>query len=240
MPTLPAVERRIESKMKDIRQNIGKNIVRLRTAAHLTQAQFAEQLNYTDKAVSKWERGESVPDIVALKQIADQFSVTVDYLLQEHRADEPLKVSQEITIRRRNHLIITLMAIVIVWFLAVFVFFLGASVSGRNLWQAYLVAVPVSAVVALVFNSIWGKGKWNYIIISILIWSTLLTLYILLLQYNLLTIFLLGIPGQTSVILWSRLRLGRQNKLPSTTKSEKKKKDKQNTSQNATDTASCL
>ena len=52
MPTLPAVERRIESKMKDIRQNIGKNIVRLRTAAHLTQAQFAEQLNYTDKAVS--------------------------------------------------------------------------------------------------------------------------------------------------------------------------------------------
>ena len=96
--------------MKDIRQNIGKNIVRLRNAAHMTQAEFAEQLNYTDKAVSKWERGESVPDIVILKKIADQFSVTVDYLLEEHRPEEAVKTSEEIANKKRNHLIITLMA----------------------------------------------------------------------------------------------------------------------------------
>ena len=106
------------------------------------------------------------------------------------------------------------MAIVIVWFLAVFVYFLADSVSGIYLWQAYLVAVPVSAIVALVFNSIWGKASVNYIIISVLMWSVLITAYVLLLKYNIWTIFLLGIPGQTSVVLWACLGVGKPQKTP--------------------------
>ncbi len=195
--------------MQDLKQLIGKNITRLRTSSKLTQAEFAEQLNYTDKAVSKWERGESIPDIVILKQIADMFGVNVDYLLSEHRDDEKPVAMAEKKIRDRNHFIIALMAIVIVWFLAVFVYFLADSVSGIHLWQAYLVAVPVSAIVALVFNSIWGKARANYIIISVLMWSALITFYVLLLRYNIWTIFLLGIPGQTSVILWACLGVGK-------------------------------
>ena len=186
--------------MQDLKQLIGKNITKLRTSSKLTQAEFAEQLNYTDKAVSKWERGESLPDIVILKQIADMFGVKVDYLLSEHFDDEKPIVGAEKKIRDRNHFIIALMAIVIVWFLAVFVYFLADSVSGIYLWQAYLVAVPVSAIVALVFNSIWGKAR--------------VTAYVLLLKYNIWTIFLLGIPGQTSVVLWACLGVGKSQKTP--------------------------
>ena len=200
--------------MQDLKQLIGKNITKLRTSSKLTQAEFAEQLNYTDKAVSKWERGESLPDIVILKQIADMFGVKVDYLLSEHFDDEKPIVGAEKKIRDRNHFIIALMAIVIVWFLAVFVYFLADSVSGIYLWQAYLVAVPVSAIVALVFNSIWGKASVNYIIISVLMWSVLITAYVLLLKYNIWTIFLLGIPGQTSVVLWACLGVGKPQKTP--------------------------
>lgn len=194
--------------MQDIKQLIGRNITRLRTVSHLTQVEFAERLNYTDKAVSKWERGESLPDIVVLKQIADMFGVSVDYLLSEHGDDEKPAVGEEKKIRDRNHFIIALMAIVIVWFLAVFVYFLVNSVTGKFLWQAYLVAVPISSIVALVFNSIWGRTRANYIIISVLMWSTLITFYVLLLKYNIWTIFLLGIPGQTSVVLWACLGIG--------------------------------
>ena len=64
----------------EIRQNIAVNISVMRNAAGLTQAQFAEKLNYTDKAISKWERGESVPDIAVLWKIADMFGVTTDWL----------------------------------------------------------------------------------------------------------------------------------------------------------------
>ena len=55
----------------ELRGIIAKNICSLRTGAGLTQLQLAEILNYSDKAVSKWERGESVPDIFMLKRIAD-------------------------------------------------------------------------------------------------------------------------------------------------------------------------
>ncbi len=193
--------------MEDLRQVIGKNIVLLRTNAHLTQAEFASQLNYTDKAVSKWERGDSVPDIAVLKQIADCFGVTVDYLLHVHEENERVVLAEEVKNKQRNHLLISLIAVFGVWFLAVFAFSIAYAAFQRHLWQAFVAAVPVSLIVALVFNSIWGKRWANYLIISLLIWTMLLALYLFLLQYNPWTLFLLGIPGQICVILSSRIRL---------------------------------
>ena len=67
--------------MENIKQIVAKNIADLRRASGLTQMEFAEKLNYSDKAVSKWERGDSLPDVAVLKQIADLFQVTLDYLV---------------------------------------------------------------------------------------------------------------------------------------------------------------
>jgi transcriptional regulator with XRE-family HTH domain len=69
--------------MEDYKRIIANNITELRKAVPLTQAELAEKLNYSDKAVSKWERGESIPDVIVLKQIAELFGVTVDYLLED-------------------------------------------------------------------------------------------------------------------------------------------------------------
>lgn len=193
--------------MQELRQTIGKNIVLLRTQAKQTQAEFAQQLNYTDKAVSKWERGDSVPDITVLKQIADQFGVTVDYLLHEHTEQDRVQLAEEVRDKRRNHFLISAIAVLGVWFLALLVFSVVYAATHARLWQAFAAAFPASLVVALVFNSIWGRRRWNYLIISLLIWSVLLLLYLLLLQYNPWSIFLIGIPGQIVVLLSSRIRL---------------------------------
>ena len=67
--------------MEDLKSIIAKNITDLRLKNGYTQIQLASILNYSDKAVSKWERAESIPDITVLKEIADLFNVTVDYLL---------------------------------------------------------------------------------------------------------------------------------------------------------------
>ena len=76
---------------------IAKNIAALRTARGMTQIELAEKLNYSDKAVSKWERGESIPDVLVLKQIADMHGVTVDYLLTDvHEEQEPIAVEEQI------------------------------------------------------------------------------------------------------------------------------------------------
>jgi transcriptional regulator with XRE-family HTH domain len=61
--------------MKDIKSVTADNICSLRSAQGMTQAELAGILNYSDKAISKWERGESLPDVSVLKQIAEVFGV---------------------------------------------------------------------------------------------------------------------------------------------------------------------
>ena len=65
----------------ELKQIIAKNIAKVRRAAGLTQLQLAEKLNYSDKAVSKWERAESMPDVLTLVQLAELFDITVNDLL---------------------------------------------------------------------------------------------------------------------------------------------------------------
>ncbi|MCH5183515.1 MAG: helix-turn-helix transcriptional regulator [Oscillospiraceae bacterium] len=196
--------------MEDLRRIIGRNIVLLRAKSHLTQAEFAQQLHYTDKAVSKWERGDSVPDIAVLKQIADLFGVTVDYLLHEHEESEKLLLAEDVVTKRHNQLLISLIAVIGVWFLAVLAFAITYMATRILLWQVFVFAVPVSLIVALVFNSVWGRTRVNYLLISLLLWSILLALYLFLLSKNLWALFLIGIPGQICVILSSRIRRPRR------------------------------
>ena len=104
--------------MQDLREIIARNIVELRTSRGLTQNNLAEMLNYSDKAVSKWERGESVPDVAVLKAIADIFSVTVDYLITEDHTclpDAPVVLPEG---ERRNRFIVSALATMLVWFIA--------------------------------------------------------------------------------------------------------------------------
>ena len=190
-----------------IRAAIAENIVALRRKSGMTQQDLADALRYTDKAVSKWERAESIPDVVILKRVADLFGVTVDYLLVSH-ADDPATVPLPPAHRRYKHGLITGISVLLVWLVATFVFVvvtpLGTSLSAG--WLIFLYAVPVSAVVWLVFNSVWFNQKMNYIAISLLMWATLAAIHLTSLTVfgkQIWMIYLLGIPGQIIILLWS-------------------------------------
>ena len=198
--------------MEDLKLIIAGNIGKLRRESGMTQMELAELLNYSDKAVSKWERGESIPDIATLKQIADHFSVTVDYLL---RPDHPIEteIKREYTKRqKRNHRLIMLMACMCVWLIAAFIYTsvdVALPEERQRLWLVFAYSVPVTLIVFLVFNSIWGNRRFNFAIISFLIWSVLTCFYIsvlLFFSYNLWMVYIIGIPAQIIVFLWSGLR----------------------------------
>jgi transcriptional regulator with XRE-family HTH domain len=196
--------------MKDMKQIIANNIISLRKAQNMTQAELASKLNYTDKAVSKWERAESVPDVTVIKEIADVFSVTVDYLMSEEHDEEkpePAIISKH---RNRNRVIITLLSVTLVFFIATIVFVIRGLLSFKitqSIWMCYIYAVPVACVVLLVFNSIWGKRIFNFVIISLLLWSILTALYLSFLPKHIWLIFIIGIPAQVIILLWSNLKL---------------------------------
>jgi transcriptional regulator with XRE-family HTH domain len=108
--------------MEDLKPVIAKNIIELRKSMNWTQMELAQKLNYSDKAISKWERGESIPDIAVLKEITELFHVSMDYLLEsEHakEADAPLIIAKH---RNRNRLIVTLQSAALVFLVASLVF----------------------------------------------------------------------------------------------------------------------
>ena len=191
--------------MKEMKQTIASNIIQLRKQNKLTQAELAQKLNYSDKAISKWERGESVPDIEILKQISDMFGVTIDYLITENA--EQFKSKYALPKQSKsNQLTITLLAVCMVWLVATIIYVYAHINLGSNLWSLFVWGVPASCVVLLVFNKMWGNRKFQFYINTLFCWSLLTAIYLQFLSYNIWLIFLIGLPIQVVIFLWSKLK----------------------------------
>jgi len=197
--------------MDELKNIIAKNIISLRQSAGMTQSDLAEKLNYSDKAVSKWERAESLPDIAVLKNIADLFCVSLDWLVEaEHPVEKTENELTKALRKQTNRTVITSMSVFLVWLIATALFVILHSVPSitRMHWLSFVYAVPVSAIVWLVFNSVWFSTRRNYPIISLLMWSLIAALYInlALCGISIWQIFLIGVPGQIIIIMWSALK----------------------------------
>ena len=205
--------------MDDLYGVFAKNVAELRAQHKMTQAQLASLLNYSDKAISKWERGEALPDVTVVKQIADTFGVTVDYLLKSDHSQEDYRPGFVDRRIRRNRMLITAIATTLVWLIATFLFLVFNALPQVALpfdtWLFFVYALSPSIVVLLVFNSVWGNPRFNFAIISVLVWAALATVFLSILiisTINLWQIFLLGIPAQGIIVLWSGLKKTRKGK----------------------------
>lgn len=200
-----------------LKHDLGVNIMTHRKRQGLTQAGLAEKLNYSDKAVSKWERGESIPDVLTLMQLAELFEVKVDDLLADpNRLPEEtgavvgkMERAVEKTLKRKaDKRSILGLSSLLVWFVALLLFVVISSLGIEKSWIAFVYAIPADAIVRLCLLSAWGDYRWNMTLISVLVWGTLVSLYLSLLifaGFNMWKLFLLGVPGQIAVFLWFRL-----------------------------------
>ena len=200
-----------------LKRRLGSNIAAYRKRAGLTQLGLAEKLNYSDKAVSKWERGESTPDVLTLTQLAELFDVTVNDLLVDPNAlpeqkgpvERAVGKAVEKTLKRKaDKKIILLLCTVLVWFVALLAFVVISSLELPKSWMAFVYAIPATGIVALCLNSAWRDFRKNKLFVSVIVWGGLLSIFLSLLlfaQANIWKLFLLGIPGQAAVLLWGRL-----------------------------------
>lgn len=193
-----------------LKLQIGANIALYRKRAGLTQAGLAAKLNYSDKAISKWERGESIPDVLVLKTIADLFGVTLDYLLEADHSEKPQPAQESPGYRHRNRKVTTTLSVLLVWFVATVMYVVMDLVIPKSVfkWLPFAWAVPVSMIVWLVFNSIWFNTRRNYGIISLLMWTGLgcIILTVAACGFWPWKLLFLGVLGQLAIILWSRYK----------------------------------
>ena len=202
---------------EELKSRLGRNIAAYRKQENWTQAGLAERLNYSDKAVSKWERGESLPDVMTLIQLAGVFGVKVDDLLSDPDAlpENTGKVEQamsrvvEKTLKRKaNKGIILMLSTILVWFVALLVYVVLSSLGFEQSAVAFAYAIPVTGIVLLSLRSAWRDFRWNRALISIIMWGSIFSIYItfrVFLDVRVWRLFLLGIPGQLAIFLWFRL-----------------------------------
>ena len=188
--------------MDELKQIVANNLIRLRQREGMTQADLGEKLNYSDKTVSKWERGESLPDAFVLKRIGEIFDVSVDSLLSATKEEELVPVKVERAYRSN---MITLVSILGVWTLALLVF--------EVLWLTdivfpfiFVMAIPVSLVLLLIFRSIWNQGKHNFWIVAALVVSIFILVYFIFWQHHPWQIWLLLIPAEAIVYFSFRIK----------------------------------
>ncbi|MBQ8788679.1 MAG: helix-turn-helix transcriptional regulator [Oscillospiraceae bacterium] len=190
--------------MDDLKVITASNIINLRTAKGMTQAELGELLSYSDKSVSKWERAEAVPDAYVLKKMSEIFGVTVDYILNSHDEWVPPESIKKAERGFRSK-VITAVAIAGIWTLAFLIYIIGWLLES-NWWLLFIYALPVSLITLLVLNSVWESGKNNRHIIYALVASVFLTIYLTFISYNPWQILLLLIPAELIVFLSFRIK----------------------------------
>mgnify|MGYP005770785319 FL=1 len=183
------------------------NIIRLRTQAGLTQAELGEKLNYSDKTISKWERGEAIPDAYVLTKMAEIFGVTVDYLLSTHDAwENPNEVEdQEQGISRYSANVIIAIAVLGVWTMALSVFVL-LWLLGYIVWQSFVVALPVSILTYMVLICVFNRRSHLQFVIAAFVLSMFVLLYFVLPLQKPWQLFLIAIPAIILVFLSCNIR----------------------------------
>ena len=193
----------------DIKTTVANNLIALRKSKGLTQPDVANALNYSDKSVSKWEHADSLPDISILCALADMYGVTLDYLTHEDAEEQLSYVNEKKKPDRERQLTIEVLTVTIVFLCATVLFVYGycfASVPTQDFWIAYLWAIPISALFLWNYNRKWHKNKLeSTILLSILLWSLLLCIFLQFGDYKLWLIFILGVPMEVIIVLSSNL-----------------------------------
>ena len=193
-------------QLSELKLISASNIIKLRTEAGLTQAELGEKLNYSDKTISKWERGEAIPDAYVLTQMAEIFGVTVDYLLSSHDAWESPE-QQAARQEEAGYSVNMIIAISVlgVWTMALTIFVL-LWLFDIILWETFIVALPVSILTYMVLICVFRRHRQLQFVIAAFVLSMFILLYFTLPMQKPWQLFLIAIPAEIIVFLSCNIR----------------------------------
>lgn len=195
-------------ELNELKLVSASNIIKLRQGAGLTQAELGARLNYSDKTISKWERGEAIPDAFVLTQLAAMFNVTVDYLLSSHDAweapaepeEEPVEPATPAD-REYSENMITALVFVSIWTACILAFVTLWLAANIVYWQIFAIALPVSLLVVMILMCVFKKRAALQYIIAAFVFSIFVMLYFVLPGTRPWQLFLIGVPAVVIVFL---------------------------------------
>ena len=190
---------------KTLEEQIAENLVYYRKAAGLTQLEIAEKFNYSDKSISKWERGDGLPDVLVLKSLADFYGIKVDDFFKAEKRRLPMS-------KKSKHWFIVGLSETLLWLVFGIAFVVLAIVLPQAYpwWLIFIYAAASSCILAVVWSGIYHQKFYQLLSTSGIVWFSILSVYLSLLLItsipNLWLLFLIGIPLEGLAILWYFLR----------------------------------
>lgn len=179
-------------KEEEIKSAFASNLVTLRKERRLTQAQLAEKLNYSDKSISKWERGDVLPDIVTFSAIAEYFGITINDLIT--------KQTKLAVAKKKQHIVITLLSFAATWFIASIVFLILLSMKVDRAWLTFIVTIPISFVAPVVLSLLWLDYRISCALVSLLTWGLATAIFITVGKPELWFIYIVALLFQLMTI----------------------------------------
>lgn len=199
--------------MKDIKSVVSKNLGLLRKQRGLTQAEIAERLNYSDKAISRWEKGDTLPDINVLYEICQFYGITMNDLVGEGEVKAKEDKLTERDIKAYGAWICAFGG-ALVWLLSTLAYFAQQALTGSAMWIIYIWAIPISCAVVVLL----GRNLFNWIVkfilLSVVSWTVLGSTYLHFVFFstipkehavNFWPIFFVGIPVQIMLFLMQKV-----------------------------------
>jgi transcriptional regulator with XRE-family HTH domain len=182
--------------MKEIKDIFSNNLIYLRKSKGYTQITLAEALSYSDKAISKWERGEALPDIVTLKKIADLFGITIDRLIADEDFTSVIEADNipKETIKGFK-IKLALLTTSAIWLVAVIVFvILSLAAPEMKTWLTFIITLPITFLTHTIFSMIAKSKIFTLISFTLLSATAALLLFILIDVNNSWLFFIIPIP----------------------------------------------
>ena len=181
--------------MENVKAIVSQNILRLRKENNLTQAELARRINYSDKAISRWEAGEVVPDLETIYALSEVFDVPVSQITEAHseEEDEGSGVGRKVLSQ--------IFLCCEIWFIFTALYVYLKLTRHANVWQLFVWCVPASMLVLWLFNR---KGRANILLFvysTIFVWTFTTCIYLHLIASHPWYIFFIGLPAQGLLII---------------------------------------
>ena len=186
-----------------IKEIISRNIVNLRKEKGLTQIELADALHYSNKAISKWEKGDSLPDAETLYEIAKFFNVSIEYLFTNH--DEVILNKEQANKIRKKEIIfytslVTIVGLLVYSFIAL-IFSIIPQLSKNNVITILLLDGAGVIAIILIIQICLKVKKYITLLLSLLIWNLTIGLSLLFWEYSINYIYVIAILLQIIVII---------------------------------------
>ena len=198
--------------MKDLNKVVANNLIKYRLLFNLTQKELANKIHYSDKSISKWERGDSLPDLAVLVKLAEIYNVEITAFLNENTEDQNIELPANYL--KKKHILISMLSAGLVLFFATIVFvvlFMTKSTEDYA-WLSFIGAVPISSIVLLIFSELWGNNFYNILFSSILIWGSIVFTCLIVGISKLWTLCFIGLVLEILVIAWFIFKIKYRNK----------------------------